>query len=435
MTRENSKPEIIELAYGRGYLPVELEKSVFSITTILPKNHPPLDNPRDEFFRKAADPIGAVPLAEMVEKTGKEKPDIVIVTADHTRPVPDYLLVPWIVDALGVDDSCITLLVGTGTHRGSTEEELERMIGRECMERFTVVNHDCQDESHLVTVGTTSCGGTCRLNSLYVDADIRIATGFIEPHLFAGFSGGTKSVVPGIASLDTVSYFHRAELIAHPKATYGIIDGNPLLSLTREMVSLCPPDSIVNVTLNLEKKITDVFVGDCIAAHLGGCRRALDEATVAIPRRYPVVITTNSGYPLDMNFYQTIKGISAAANIVEKGGTIIAAGECSDRIPADSEFEKLLAMDISSDELLTRIVNNKDTWYDQWQVQTLLQINKKCDVILYSALSERDRELTRVSHTDDIAETLKNLAEKYDEKPLPVAAMPMGPLTIPILGE
>lgn len=435
MTRENKNTEIIELAYGKGYLPVELEKDIFSLTTILPKNHPSLDNPRDEFFRKAADPIGAVPLAEMVEKTGKDSPDVVIVTADHTRPVPDYLLVPWIVDALGVDDSCITLLVGTGTHRGSTEEELERMIGRECMERFTVVNHDCQDESRLVTVGTTSCGGLCRLNSLYVDADIRIATGFIEPHLFAGFSGGTKSVVPGIASLDTVSYFHRAELIAHPKATYGIMDGNPLLSLTREMVSLCPPDSIVNVTLNMEKKITDVFVGDCIAAHQEGCRRAREEATVTITRKYPVVITTNSGYPLDMNFYQTVKGISAAANIVEDGGTIVIASECSDSLPAESEFEKLLAMDISSEGLLKQILNNEDTWYDQWQVQTLLQIIEKCDVILHSALDERDRKITRVDHTDDISATLKKLADKYGQRPLPVAAMPMGPLTIPMLGE
>jgi nickel-dependent lactate racemase len=313
----------------------------------------------------------------------------VIVVSDHTRPVPDNRLIPWIVTQLGVDDSCVCILVGTGTHRSPTKEELFNMFGPHIHNRFEIVVHDCNDTKNLINVGRSTCGGTCLLHKRYVESDIKIATGFIEPHFFAGFSGGSKAIVPGIAGLETISYFHRARIIADPYATWGRIDQNPVSQLSRNMASLCPPDFIVNVTMNVKKEITDIFIGNHVTAHNDGCKKAEKQYCFPVRRKYPVVIATNSGYPLDMNFYQTVKGISAASRIVEEGGTIIAASECKNGLPGKSEFEKILSKDLSTDDLLNEIMTGKTTRRDQWQVQVLLQILQKCTVCLYSSMDEK----------------------------------------------
>jgi nickel-dependent lactate racemase len=358
---------------------------------------------------------------------------VVIVIADHTRPVPDSLLVPWIVQELGVPDQSVTILVGTGTHRGSTPEELRKMLGP-AAERFRVVNHDCEAARDLVFLGTSSCGGPCWMNRIWVDADLRLATGFIEPHFYAGFSGGSKAVIPGIAGLETVRHFHRAPLIADANATWARIADNPLQRLTREMTSFCPPHFIVNVTLNRDKEITGVYAGHVAAAHDAGCEAATREAIIPVHRRYPAVVTTNSGYPLDQNFYQTVKGISAAARIVEPGGVILAVSRCNKGLPEEGEFASILADPRTDAELHRAIQNAGITRHDQWQVQTLLQCTEKARVILYSELPDQDRRLTRTDHTDDPAQTLRQLAAAA-RHPLPVAILPLGPLTVATVRE
>jgi nickel-dependent lactate racemase len=285
----------------------------------------------------------------------------------------------------------------------------------------------------MVRVGKTACGGICLLNQAYCEADIRIATGFIEPHFFAGFSGGAKAIVPGIAGLETIQYFHRAQLIAHPSVTWGKTAENPLLNLAREMVALLPPDFVVNVTLNHQKEITDFFVGDFISAHEQGFRRAAEESFIAVPRKFPVVVTSNSGYPLDMNFYQTVKGISAAAGIVEEGGSIIIVSECGNGIPAGSHFEKLLLQPVSTRELFEHIMESRETVHDQWQVQILLKILLKYNVFLYSTLDRQQQKRIRVTFIDDIQKALDAERISRGIEPLPVAVMPLGPLTIPFV--
>ncbi|MBU2550951.1 MAG: nickel-dependent lactate racemase [Proteobacteria bacterium] len=420
----------IRLAYGRGWHDLKLDGTRFEPTVFTPVNHEPLADPHRVFSDKAARPSGVSPLAE-IARDHSGRTDVVIVTADHTRPVPDWLLVPWIVEALGVGDDQVTVLVGTGTHRASTEAEIERMLGREVMNRFRVVSHDCRDRDGLVRVGQSRCGGTCWLNRLYVEARVRVATGFIEPHFFAGFSGGAKAIVPGVAGLETIYHFHRSELIAHPLTDWGRLDDNPLAALSREMVGLCPPDFIVNVTLNLDKEITDVFVGDHVEAHRQGCRRAEAEATVRAERLFPVVVTTNSGYPLDQNFYQTAKGISAAARIVEPGGAIIAVSECSGGLPNGSEFEAILRKPVSSARLLQEILENTRTWYDQWEVQVILQVLAKARILLFSSLTEDQARAARVEPVASIEQALDDLQRGRGSSPLPLALLPMGPLTIP----
>ena len=424
----------VKLAYGEhGYdLPLDIPGILPEV--LLPANPPALPDPHAGFLDAVHFPHASAPLAEVgrrafeLPRAEGRLPSVAIVIADHTRPVPDRLLIPWIVQELGIPDECVTILVGTGTHRGSTPEELRKMLGA-AASRFRVLNHDCEAAGDLVRLGTSHCGGECWMNRHWVGADLRVATGFIEPHFYAGFSGGSKAVIPGIAGLETVRHFHRASLIAQPNATWARLADNPLQRLTREMTAFCPPHFIVNVTLNRDKEITGVYAGEVTAAHDAGCAAALEEATIRVPRRYPVVVTTNSGYPLDQNFYQTVKGISAAAQIVEPGGVILAASRCNMGLPEEGEFARILGDPRSDLELHLAIQCAKTTQQDQWQVQTLLQCLEKARVILYSELPEKDRTLTRTSHTSDPAETLRQLAAAAGA-PLAVAILPLGPLTV-----
>lgn len=427
----------VNLAFGEAGYELKYNEDCIDATVLLPADLPPLAGQRDAFFNAVRNPIGSAPLAEIARvslaKAHAEgrTPKIVIVTADHTRPVPDHLLVPWLVEELGVPDEAVTILVGTGTHRGSTPEELRKMLGA-AADRFRVVNHHCEAPD-LVFAGRSSCGGECWLNPLWVEADLRIATGFIEPHFYAGFSGGSKAVVPGIVGLRTVQHFHRASLIADPHATWGELTSNPLQRLSREMVALCPPHFIVNVTLNRAKDITGIFAGACVPAHDAGCAATLHEATIPVAGTFPVVVTTNSGYPLDQNFYQTVKGISAAARIVAPGGTILCISRCNAGLPDEGEFKNLLADPRSSDELHRAIQASTQTRHDQWQVQTLLQCLEKARIILYSDLPAAKRQITRTAHTEDPSATLHELAAAATGGKLRVAIMPLGPLTIPTL--
>jgi nickel-dependent lactate racemase len=429
----------VKLAFGEhGYdLPLDIPGILPEV--LLPANPPALPDPHAGFLDAVHFPHGSAPLAEVARRAFElprsegRLPSVAIVIADHTRPVPDRLLIPWIVQELGIPDESVTILIGTGTHRGSTPEELRKMLGA-AAERFRVLNHDCEAAGELVLLGNSHCGGECWMNRHWVGADLRLATGFIEPHFYAGFSGGSKAVIPGIAGLETVRHFHRASLIAQPNATWARLADNPLQRLTREMTALCPPHFIVNVTLNRDKEITGVYAGDVTAAHDAGCAAALEEATIRVPRRYPVVVTTNSGYPLDQNFYQTVKGISAAARIVEPGGVILAASRCNMGLPEEGEFARILGDPRSDLDLHLAIQCAKTTRHDQWQVQTLLQCLEKARVILYSDLPEKDRALTRTSHTTDPAKTLRQLAAAAGA-PLPVAILPLGPLTVATVQE
>ncbi len=424
----------VRLAYGEQGLDLAIDEALFAPVVISPKDLPALADPEAAFRAAVAAPIGAVPpLAGLVASRGKPVRTVAFAIADHTRPVPDRLLIPWIVRELGVPDAAVTVLVGTGTHRGSTPTELERMLGRDNLGRFRVVNHDCKDTANLAKLGASACGGECWINRGWVDADLRIATGFIEPHFLAGFSGGSKGVVPALAGLETIRHFHRAGIIGHPQSTWGDMAANPQQLLSREFTAFAPPHFLVNVTLNLDKKITGVFAGELGPAHAAGCTAALHEAMVPVSRTYPLVVTTNSGFPLDQNFYQTVKGMSAAARIVDQGGTILVASECRVGLPPEGEFGAILADPRDSDALHAAIKATARTRHDQWQVQVLLQCLEKARIRLYSRLSAADRTLTRTEHIDDLAAALNESAASWQGGRMPIAILPMGPLTIPYL--
>ncbi|MBD2848678.1 nickel-dependent lactate racemase, partial [Paenibacillus sp. IB182496] len=360
---------------------------------------------------------------------------VAIVISDITRPTPNDRLVPWMLEELShVPDEQIVIINGTGTHRDQTPQELEQMLGREVTRRIRVVNHHCQAREELTRVGSISFGCEAWLNREYVAADVRIVTGFIEPHFFAGFSGGPKGIMPGIAGLETIMTFHNARMIGDPRATWGRTADNPLQAMAAEVNRLCPPHFLLNVTLNARKAITGVFAGELFAAHAAGCAFVKAHAMLPVEAPFDVVVTSNSGYPLDQNLYQAVKGMSAARQIVRKGGTILIAAECSDGLPAHGNYASILGMRPTPQELLAMIEEPGIRLLDQWQVHKQAVVQAWADVLVYSSLTEEQVRGALLTPVASIAEALRGLERRYGAD-MRVAVLPMGPLTIPYVRE
>ena len=417
----------IDIAFGRTSLPIQADPELADWHVIRPEYEAALPDPDVQFRKAAENPVESAPLRAIV-KAGDR---VVITTSDGTRAVPNRQLIPWILDELPVPDSQVTVLLGSGTHRPNTPDEILGMFGEEIVGRVEILNHDAFDESKNSLVGKTQSGTTVYLDNVYLEADKRIAVGFIEPHFFAGFSGGPKAVAPGLAGIQTIFRLHRSELIADPKSTWGVLQENPLHREVREAVALCPPDFLVNVTLNAEKQITAYYLGDYQAANRLGCSAVKSSAMISVPEAFQVVLTSNSGYPLDQNLYQTVKGISAADRIVKDGGTVLVASECSDGVPDHGNFAELMREGESPQDVL-QAVYDQEPILDQWQAQILAGILSRVDVSVFSNMDSGLIEACKLSVTDDLEGQLR---EKIGDSGARVAVLPDGPLTIPYLEE
>lgn len=418
----------VSLAYGRTGLDVDLPDGA---TVIEPVEAAGLPDEKGVVVASLRRPIAAAPLREQVKATDR----IVIVISDITRPTPNERLVPWVLEEIAhVPREQVTILNGTGSHRANTEAELVQMLGRDVVATCRVVNHSAFEPATHVRVGRTSYGGEIALDRLYVEADARIVIGFIEPHFFAGFSGGPKGVMPALAAIDSIMHFHNAEMIGHPKATWGVLDGNPIQGEAREAVALVPgrPPFIVNVTLNTRREITGVFSGDVIEAHVAGTRFCRETAMRRVALPFDVVVTTNGGYPLDQNLYQAVKGMSAAAQIVREGGAIVAASECADGLPAHGNFREILHMRRSPGELLDLITSPGFLMYDQWEVQAQALVQKRAHVYLKSTLPPAEVAGAHLTPIDDVSAEVRALVARNPSAT--VAVLPQGPFTIPYVG-
>jgi nickel-dependent lactate racemase len=329
----------------------------------------------------------------------------------------------------------VTILIATGTHRINTAPELERMLGREILSKYRVVNHDSRDVSSLGRVGMTSAGVEVFLNTVWLDADVRITTGFVEPHFFAGFSGGPKMVAPGLAGLKTVMTLHDVHHIGHPLATWGVTEGNPVHDDVREIARMVPVHFAVDVTLNREQQITAAFAGDVFAEHAAACAHAKATAMRQVPAPFDLVLTTNSGYPLDQNLYQAVKGMSAAAKIVKDGGTIICAAECRDGLPSHGSYGTVLASASSPTALLEMISSPGYSVPDQWQVQVQAQIQTKARVMVKTdGLRPDEIRAAHFTPIDDIEETVQKTLHRAGPAAT-LCVLPQGPQTIPYLPD
>ena len=417
----------IHLSYGRKGLKIRLP---IEAEVIVPKNIPGLPDEAAGIRQSLCSPIGSLPLAELVSQGQK----VVITHSDITRATPNDRILPVILEELenaGISRHNISLLNALGTHRQQSEAELRSMLGNQVFEKYRCLQHNAFDDSLLVSLGTTSFGNPVRINRYFLEADIRILTGFIEPHFFAGFSGGPKGVLPALAGAESVLSNHNQAMISHPNATWGITEGNPIWGEMREAALMTHPTFLLNVTLNSEKAITKVFAGNMLEAHAEGCAFVGKTSLVPVSKPFDIVITTNSGYPLDQNLYQSIKGLSAAARVVRKGGAIILAAACEDGLPDHGRYASLLAEAGSPQKILEMLAQPGFSQPDQWQVQIQAQIQQKAEVFVYSdGLTDEQIRRALFQPCHNIAHTVGQLAERYGSK---VCVLPDGPLTIPFL--
>ena len=414
----------VQLAYGKTGLPVNVPDSAIVVE---PRHLPALADDKAAVVAAMRNPQGTPPLKSMVGKDDT----VAIVISDITRPTPNHKLVPWIMEELDhVPRENFVIINGLGTHRANTQEELAGMLGWDIVNTVRIENHDAFDDAKLVRVGRNSYGSEVYFNKTYVEAKFKIVTGFIEPHFFAGFSGGPKGINPGVAGIKTILDFHNAEMIGHPLSTWGVIEGNILQDAATQNCLMAKPDFMLNVTLNGEKQITGVVAGDVIAAHHEGCKFVKETAMYAVDEPFDIVVTTNSGYPLDQNLYQTVKGMSAAAQIVKQGGAIISASECSDGVPDHGNYAKILKMRDTAGELLEMICDPEFCLFDQWQVQVQAMVQLKADCYLFSTLDPQIVKNAKFTPIDSVEATLQQLCQKIGPQ-VRVAVLPLGPLTIP----
>lgn len=372
-------------------------------------------------------PIGS----DTLENLAAGKKNIVLIASDHTRPVPSKVLVPPMLAAIrrGNPDADITILIATGCHRGTTKAELIEKFGPEIVEREQIVIHDCADEAAMTTIGTLPSGGVLRINRLAAEADLLISEGFIEPHFFAGFSGGRKSVLPGIAARETVYWNHNADFIGDPHSRTGILEGNPIhrdmiyAARTAKLAFIC------NVVINAKHQVVGAFAGDCEQAHLAGTEflKGLCQSN-GVPA--DIVITTNNGYPLDQNIYQAVKGMTAGEASCAEGGVIIMVAACNDGHGGES-FMKTMTEDISAAEILAKIqaTPKQDTVPDQWESQILARILSKFHVVLVSEAEPDLVKAMKMHPARDLNHALQ-IAEDLLGRKGSITAIPEGISTI-----
>lgn len=416
----------VHLAYGRHGLNITVPDCAEVVTSCYIPGVP------DEAAALRAAlraPIACAPPAEKV----RPGDTVVIVHSDITRATPNDRILPVLLtelEAAGVAREDIRLLNALGTHRPQTAAELRGMLGDFVVDNYCCLQHDAFDDAGLAPLGVTARGNPVRVNRHYMEADVKILTGFIEPHFFAGFSGGPKGVLPALAGAESVTSNHGHAMIGHPKATWGVTQGNPIWEEMAEVALMTQPSFLLNVTLNVDKQITGVFAGDLLAAHQAGCRFVREQAMVAVDEPYDVVVTTNSGYPLDQNLYQCVKGMSAARQIVRQGGAIILAGACQDGLPEHGRYAELLHAGGSPRGVLEMVAQPGFEAQDQWQVQVQALIQEHADVYVYSdGLSDRQIECALFRPCRNIEATLCMLHEELGSAPR-ICVLPEGPQTV-----
>jgi nickel-dependent lactate racemase len=418
----------IAIAYGRGHLPIELPDNA---AVIEPSLQPGLVNEQAAVVRALDQPNGAKPFRELVPCARR----ICVVHTDITRATPNERLIPWLLGYLaeaGASREQIVLLNGLGSHRPNTRAELVQMLTEEIVSRYRCINHEPHRRDAHVQLGVTSDGTPALLNRELIDADLRIITGFIEPHFFAGFSGGPKGIMPGVAALETITSNHGAHHIASPHAAFGVTIGNPIWEEMRDIACRAGFSFLLNVALNEQRQITGVFAGEMSAAHADGIEFVRRSAMQPVTAPFDIVVTTNSGYPLDMNLYQAVKGMAAAARIVKERGTIILAAECSEGVPAGSPHDQFLRSTQDGADVLRRLAEPGFSRPEQWQAQIQALIQRRAAIHLFSSLPD---DVVRAAHLEpchDIAQLVAELAAKNGGGAR-IAVLPQGPLTIPYL--
>lgn len=419
----------ISLPYGTGEISAQVEESqLLGIVQSQLEEYEAEKSPEELLRQAMENPIGTSRLEELAK--GKKK--VVVLCSDHTRPVPSKLILPPMLEAIrrGNPQAEITLLIATGCHRGTTRQELVNKLGAEMAEKEHILIHDCAAEEDMVDLGILPSGGRLRINKAAVEADLLVAEGFIEPHFFAGFSGGRKSVLPGIAARETVYANHCSQFIDDPHARAGILEGNPI---HRDMVWAARKAGlayIVNVVLGGKGQVIGAFAGDFDEAHRAGteflaslCQKEAPEADI--------VVTSNNGYPLDQNIYQAVKGMSTAEVACRKGGVIVIAARCENGNGGEvfwRTFQEEKDPKVIMDTILA--TPQDKTQADQWQSQVFARVLMKCRVVLVSQAPDEIVRDLHMTPAHSLEEGLRLAQEMLGEPQAKILVVPQGISTI-----
>ena len=416
----------IELPYGDSFLKARIptKNLAFVLNTKYIKG---LENEGEAITNSLRAPIECPPLRDCIHKNDK----VVVLATDNTRPCPDDRILPPILAELEekVPRANITIIVACGLHPPLDRQELVKKLGGDIVENYNVVNHDV---NQCVNIGTTSRGTPVDINTRVVEADFRMSMGFIEPHWFAGFSGGRKSIAPGVFSVRAAYKNHSYKMLDHPCSISGIIKGNIVHEDLVEQAKMAKLNFIVNVILNKKKEITHVVAGDLIKAHGRGCEIASDIAEAKVPHKVDITITTNNGAPLDLDLYQTCKGMNTASKITRDGGIVIIASACSAGVGPDS-FRDLHASVSSPKEVLQKIRREEPIGV-QWQNQIFARDQLRNDFYLVSSLEDSVVKDMMITPIRSIEEGLEK-AFKILGNDAEIAVIPEGPLVVPILED
>lgn len=422
----------IDLSYGKKGLELELADDL-DVHVIRKPAMPILADPDGAIKKALADPVGAPPLAALAQ--GKSTACILI--CDITRPVPNHLFLRPIIETLldaGMAASGITVLVATGLHRPNEGDELAELVGDPwVLETVTVANHFARDDDAHVDLGETPTRATpVKLDRRLVEADLKIATGLVEPHFMAGYSGGRKVIAPGVAHKDTITTFHSARFMSDPAADNGVLDGNPLHEEQLEIVKMLGGALALNTIIDEQRHLSFVNFGEIVESHLQAVETVRGFAEVPVPRRFKTVVTTAAGYPLDKTYYQTVKGMVGPIDILEPGGDLIIASACSEGMGSDEFVEaqrRLVAA--GPDGFLAAISKKHFADIDEWQTQMQLKPMRRGRVHLYTdGLSEADRDLTGVETANNLRQVIEaSLVASGDKR---LAVIPEGPYVIPV---
>ena len=423
--------ETIAVSYGRGHLNIRMPKGA-QLTVIRKQPLPKLCGPKQAVIDALERPIASAPLSQLV--LGRNSACILI--CDITRPVPNYLFLRPMIETMlagGIPRDKISVLVATGLHRPNLGEELAELVGDPwVLETVRVENHYARNEDDHIDLGFTATRHTpVKLDKLFVQADLRIATGLVEPHFMAGWSGGRKVIAPGVAHHETIRTFHSARFMEDPLAVQCNLIGNPLHEEQLEIVKLLGEVYALNTVLDEERDLVCVTFGEILASHAAAVDFVSDATRIGLPRKYGTVVTSSAGYPLDKTYYQTIKGMVTPLDILKPGGTLIMVSECSEGF-GSHEFRDAQArlVELGPERFLATLTAKSLAEIDEWQTEMQLKPMRVGKIELYTTgLAGEDRDLTGVTMVGDLTEAIaKSMQRSGDRK---VAVIPEGPYVIP----
>ena len=417
----------VEMRYGTGTLPLEIpEVNVVEVLEIA--ESVPLPDENGAVREAIARPIASPPLAELAG--GRESACIVI--SDITRPVPNKVILPPLLEVLeqsGIPREKITILIATGIHRPNNTEELETMVGSAIMETYRIVNHFSQKPETHTYLGKTENGTPVYINTTYLEADLKITTGLIEPHLMAGYSGGRKAICPGIASVETMKVMHGPELMEHPKSAVGILDGNPFHKEATEIAGMAGVDFNLNVAIDKHRSIIGIFAGELVESHRVGAAFVEKQAKVTLPAPADAVVVSSAGYPLDSTFYQAIKGLLTAVEIVKQGGSILLVAACSEGI-GSKPFTDLIFKTDDLTAFVQGLYNPANFVIDQWQLEELAKVARKADIYFYTdGIPYHQRAKLFVHPLKTPQEGIQEILDRYGAD-AQIAVIPEGPYVL-----